>query len=78
MLFKHEDIDIIATFFLHFYYWYGGDRGWQPHYFLTDDSIAEQQIVSLTFKDLIGDNFVEYFLCHTHFEHTLTRNLATV
>lgn len=78
MLSEHEDGYIIATFLLHLRRWCGGDGDWQPHYFLTDDSAAEQRAVGLAFEDLTGDNSVEHFLCRTHSERTLTRNLAGV
>lgn len=76
MLSEYEDGDIIATFLLHLRRWCGGDGGWQPRYFLTDDLAAEQRAVGLAFEDSTGDNSVENFLYRTHSERKLTRNLA--
>ncbi len=81
MLFEHENGDIIATFLLNLRRWCGGDGDWQPHYFLTDDSAAEQRAVGLAFEDLTGDNsrVVEHeekmgLLCKTTFMHVVTGN----
>ena len=65
MLYEHEDGDIISAFLVSLQRWCGGESGWQPQYFITDDSAA-----------LAFDTRVEHFLCRTHSERTLTRNLA--
>lgn len=78
MLSEHKDGDIIATFLLYFCCWYRGNRGWQPRYFLRDNSAAEQQVVDLTFEDLTRDNSIEHFLYYTHSERTFIKNLVSV
>lgn len=52
MLCEHEDGDIIASFLTNLRRWCGGEGGWQPCYFVTDDSAAEQRAVGLAFNDL--------------------------
>ncbi|MCJ1345134.1 hypothetical protein MMC31_003339 [Peltigera leucophlebia] len=51
MLCEHEDGDIIAAFLATLRRWCGGEGGWQPRYFVTDDSAAEQRAVGLAFND---------------------------
>ena len=77
MVSSNEDGDIIAEFLRTIKTWCGGRGGWQPRYFLTDDSAAEQRAVKLAFRGLIdGEMEVDHLLCRTHSERTLNRRLT--
>ena len=79
MVSSNEDGDIIAEFLRTIKTWCGGRGGWQPRYFLTDDSAAEQRAVTLAFRSLIdGEMEIDHLLCRTHSERTLNRRLNGV
>ena len=71
MVFSNEDGNIIAEFLRTIKTWCGGRGGWQPRYFLTDDSAAEQRAVTLAFWGLIdGEMEIDHLLCRIHSERT--------
>ncbi len=76
MLSVYKDWDIIAAFLTYLQRLCGRNRGWQPSYFVTDDSAAKQHFVRLTFEDLTEDAYVEHFLFRTYSKRTITRNMA--
>lgn len=74
MLSSNEDGDIIEAFLICVKNWC---RRWIPRYAITDDSAAEQRAVRLAFRGLdAGEQEVSHFLCRTHSERTLNRQLA--
>lgn len=49
ILCQHEDGDIISAFLAILQKWCSRKAGWQPQYFITNDSTVEQHTVSLAF-----------------------------
>ena len=75
MLINNENDDLIAAFFSQIKRWCRDC--WRLRYIITDNFVAEQQNVNLTFKDLKMNKIkVFYILCRKHFKRTLDRKLV--
>lgn len=78
-LYDRQDARIISESLLHIKGWTSlyCQRRWQPRYFLTDDSAAEQAAVQRAFPGLIaGEMEVDHLLCVVHSERTLRRRFG--
>ena len=74
MLCDAQDSNIISRFLLKLKHW----CYWQPRYFLTDDSAAEQLAVKKAFPGFGVDDFeVTHLLCRVHSMRSLDRALKT-
>jgi len=77
LLTNGEDSDILAEAMRYLKRWSKGQKGqWQPRYFLTDDSAAEQAAVRKAFPGLVeGEQEVDHLLCRWHVWQTMTKRI---